>query len=342
VSRTERVAENLNRALGDLLDRDPTVHLLGEDITDPYGGAFKVTRGLSTRHPGRVLATPISEGALVGVAGGLALTGQKAIAEIMFADFVTLAFDQIVNFASKSVSMFGRPVPMSLTVRCPTGAGRGYGPTHSQSLQKHFLGVPNLSLFELTPFHDAGGVLDTLMDLGEPSILFEDKVLYGRRMHDGEPVHGLFEVDLVGPQAVARARVPAMGRPDCVVIAPGGLADRALAAARTLLIADEIVCEVLVPVQLYPLDLEPLLPVLAAAGRVVVAEDSTAGGTWGSELAQQVHRRLWGQLAGPVALVHAGDGPIPSAAHLERQVMVQDEDIRAAVRAARGRGAGRG
>lgn len=341
MTRTERVAENLNRALGDLLDRDSTVHLLGEDITDPYGGAFKVTRGLSTRHPGRVLATPISEGALVGVAGGLALTGQKAIAEIMFADFVTLAFDQIVNFAAKSVSMFGRRVPMSLTVRCPTGGGRGYGPTHSQSLQKHFLGVPHLSLFELTPFHQAGDVLAVLMDLAEPAILFEDKVLYGRRMHDGMPVHGLFEIDLVGPQAVARARVPGLGRPDCVVIAPGGMADRALAAARTLLLADEIACEVLVPVQLHPLDLDPLLPGLAAAGRVVIAEDSTPGGTWGSELAQQIHHRLWGRLAAPVTLVHAADRPVPSAAHLERAVLVQDEDIRAAVRAARGTGAGR-
>src|SRR5689334_22404670 len=104
-----RVADALNAALGALLAEDPGLYLLGEDITDPYGGAFKVTRGLSTRHPDRVLGTPISEAALVGVANGLALAGDRAIVEIMFADFALLAFDQIVNVAAKSTAMFGRP-----------------------------------------------------------------------------------------------------------------------------------------------------------------------------------------------------------------------------------------
>ena len=107
-----RVSQNLNQALHDVLAEIPDLYLLGEDIADPYGGAFKVTKGLSTRFPDRVLTTPLSEGGLVGVAAGLALAGQRAIAEIMFGDFVSLAFDQIVNFASKSVSMYGRRVPM--------------------------------------------------------------------------------------------------------------------------------------------------------------------------------------------------------------------------------------
>ncbi|MFC7644147.1 hypothetical protein ACFQX6_28000 [Streptosporangium lutulentum] len=146
-----RVAENLNAALHGLLDDDPTAYLLGEDILDPYGGAFKVTKGLSTRFPGRVIGTPISEGALTGVAAYLALTGNTAVAEIMFGDFVALAFDQLCNFASKSVSMYGRRLPLRMVVRCPTGGGRGYGPTHSQSLQKHFVGMPGLSLYEMSP-----------------------------------------------------------------------------------------------------------------------------------------------------------------------------------------------
>ncbi len=87
-----------------------------------------------------MLSTPLSEGTLVGAGAGLALAGEKAIVEIMFSDFVTLAFDQIVNFAAKSTTMYGRPVPVPLIVRCPTGGRRGYGPTHSQSLQKHFVG----------------------------------------------------------------------------------------------------------------------------------------------------------------------------------------------------------
>ncbi|MBI3688916.1 MAG: alpha-ketoacid dehydrogenase subunit beta [Actinobacteria bacterium] len=342
MSHTERVVENLNRALGDLLDRDPKVYLLGEDITDPYGGAFKVTHGLSTRHPDRVLGTPISEGGLVGVAGGLALTGQTAIAEIMFSDFVTLAFDQIVNFASKAVTMFGRVVPIRLVIRCPTGGRRGYGPTHSQSLQKHFLGVPNLVLFELSPFHDAGDIFAAILARGRPTILFEDKVLYTERTHRDGRVDDLFGFDLLGPQSVARARVEDVGAPDCVLVCPGGLAGRALAAARTLLLVDEIVTEVLVPAQLYPLDVEPLLPVLAAAQQVVVVEDSTAGGTWGAGIAHDVHTRLWGRLRAPVRQLHARDAVVPSTAHLEHEVLVQDEDIRHMVKDYLRRGIDRG
>src|SRR5439155_1315828 len=153
---TERVADNLNGALHRLFERDPRVYLLGEDLLDPYGGAFKISRGLSDRYPDRVLATPLSEGGFVGVANGLALCGDKAIVEIMFGDFIALSFDQIVNFATKSVSMYGRTLPLHLVVRCPVGGNRGYGPTHSQSPQKHFIGVPHLGLYELSPFHYNG------------------------------------------------------------------------------------------------------------------------------------------------------------------------------------------
>ena len=108
----ERVRETLNRALGNTLRRDARAYLIGEDIVDPYGGAFKVTAGLSARFPGRVLSTPISESAIVGLGAGLALAGDTAIVEIMFADFVALAFDPLLNFASKAVTRRASP-PMS-------------------------------------------------------------------------------------------------------------------------------------------------------------------------------------------------------------------------------------
>jgi pyruvate dehydrogenase E1 component beta subunit len=324
--------ENLNHALHSVLAADPRVYLLGEDIADPYGGAFKVTKGLSSRFPDRVLTTPISEGAIVGVGGGLALAGDAAIVEIMFGDFVALAFDQLLNFASKSVTMYGRRVPIRLVVRCPVGGNRGYGPTHSQSPQKHFIGIPGLSLYEMSPFHDNRIVLAELLSRGEPAILFEDKVLYTRRMHCEGTVDDLFRFRLVGD--LAQVYVDQPDQLDCAIIAPGGLAARAISAARSLLLAEELVCQVLVPSRLYPLRLEPVLPVLASARQVCVVEEGTAGGTWGSEVAQLVHRRLWGSLRRPVRLVHSADSVIPTAAHLERAVLVQDTDIHAALRAA--------
>jgi pyruvate dehydrogenase E1 component beta subunit len=324
-----RVVENLNLALHDLMAARPDLHLLGEDVVDPSGGAFRVTRGLSTRFPDRVLPTPVSEGGIVGVAAGLALAGASAVVEMMFADFAALAFDQLVNFASKSVSMYGCRLPMPLLVRCPTGGGRGYGPTHSQSLQKHFIGVPNLSLYETSPFHDNRTLLPAILDRAEPALLFEDKVLYARPMLTGGVVDDLFSYDLVAD--VARVFVEDPETFDCVLIAPGGVAHRALLAARSLLCEEDLACLMLVPSRLYPFDVEPLLPALVRARAICVAEESTAGGTWGSEVAQLIHGRLWGRLRRSVSLIHSGDSVIPAAAHLEERVLLQGSAIHRAV-----------
>ncbi|WP_237106533.1 alpha-ketoacid dehydrogenase subunit beta [Nonomuraea sp. MG754425] len=327
------MVENLNRALGGLLDADPNTYLLGEDLADPYGGAFKATKGLSSRYPGQVLSTPISESAVVGVAGGLALAGNKAIVEVMFSDFVTLAFDQIVNFASKSVTMYGQWVPIRLIVRCPTGGRRGYGPTHSQSLQKHFMGVPGLSLYELSPFRDSLATFHEMIASGGPCLFFEDKVLYTSRMYLNGVVDDLFSFDHLDARGtVARVWADDGDDPDCVLICPGGLVHRAVSAARSMLIEDELTCQILVPAKLYPFDFEPVLPLLRQSRLICVVEDSTAGGTWGADLAHAIHGLLWGRLGRPVRLVHARDSVIPAAAHLERSVLVQDSTIRRAVK----------
>ncbi|GAA2642801.1 transketolase C-terminal domain-containing protein [Streptomyces vastus] len=325
--------ENLNSALHERMRADSRLYVLGEDITDPYGGAFKVTRGLSQAHPDRVITTPISENGIVGVAAGLAMTGDAAIVEIMFGDFAGLAFDQVLNFASKSVSMYGRPHPMRLMVRCPSGGGRGYGPTHSQTLLKHFIGIPGLSLFELSPFHDNRTVLAHMMALGEPCVFIEDKVLYTRRTAADGRVDDLFDYDFLGARDIAPAHVyaDADADVDCLVIAPGGMAERALAAMRDLLLRHEINCRLVVPSRLYPVETEALLSAARRASHVCVVEESTAGGTWGAEVAHVLHERLWGRLSRPVRLVHSADSVIPAAVHLEREVLVQADTIRDAV-----------
>jgi len=332
MTSAERMAESLNRALRTLLDRDPCAYLIGEDIADPYGGAFKITRGLSDRHPDRVLVTPLSEGGIVGVAAGLALTGNKVVAEMMFADFVALAFDQLLNFASKSVSMYGRTIPLRMVVRCPSGGNRGYGPTHSQSLQKHFIGIPGLHLYEMSPFHDNTQLLEHMLGLGVPCVFFEDKVLYSRPLRTRGVVDGLFRCDfLPGGGTTAHVVTVEAPDPDWVIIAPGGLAERAMNAIRSLLLEDELTCELLVPSRLYPVDIGPLLPVLSRARGICVVEDGPVGGTWGELIAQLIHTRLWGRLGGPVLLLSARLSIVPAAAHLEREVIVQETTIHRAV-----------
>ncbi|MGI5186228.1 alpha-ketoacid dehydrogenase subunit beta [Dactylosporangium sp. CA-152071] len=306
-----RVAENINAALHTVLAGDERAYLIGEDLLDPYGGAFKVARGLSTRFPDRVLSTPISESAITGIAAGLALAGDTAIVEYMFADFLTLGFDQLVNFAAKSVTMYGERLPMRMVVRCPSGGGRGYGPTHSQSLTKHLIGVPGLAVFEMSPFRDAAEVFAEMLALGQPCVFVEDKILYTRRMLPA------VAAPFTGEVRDGVAYVGTGERPELVLIAPGGMAERALAALRTLLIEQEIAGLLVVPSRLYPVRLD-----LPPVPHVVVAEDGTAGGTWGAEVAHHVHARHFADLAAPVTLVHGADAVIPAAPHLERHVLV--------------------
>ena len=333
----ERVVENLNRALHDLFANDSHVFLLGEDILDPYGGAFKVSRGLSSRFPDRVLTTPLSEATFLGIAGGLALCGEKVIVEIMFGDFRALGYDQILNFASKATTMYGRKLAINLLVRCPVGGNRAYGPTHSQSIQKYFLGIPHLQLFELSPFHDNGSLLKKLMNMGEPCILFEDKVLYTQRMAVEGSIDEVFMWDAFDETGnFVRVFLDGEGEsiPDWLLIAPGGMVTRCLQAMKDLFVKDEITTQLLVPSQLYPFDIKPLTHTLHGVKHIAIVEESVAGGTWGNEVAQKLYPQQWKTLEQPIKLIHSRDSVIPTASHLEKQVIVQAEDIMQTLREA--------
>ena len=336
VTAGPRIIEELNQALHAVLGADERVYLLGEDVADPYGGAFRATKGLSTAYPDRVLSTPISESGMVGVAGGLALCGNTVIVEMMFGDFIALGFDQILNFATKSVSMYGRHTPMRLVVRCPVGGGRGYGPTHSQSLQKHFLGIPHLALYELSPFHEPQAILDTLMSRDEPAILFEDKTLYTRRRYSHGRLSDRFRFDhLDEDRNWVRVWGPGTNGEPIVLIATGGTALFAVAAAERLIDEDGFDVTVLVPARLYPVAVGPVLPLIVGAAGTWVVEESTAGGTWGAEVAAQLHAAAVEPLRQPVRLIHSADRVIPAAPHLEQTVLVQPSTIVTQVRQGR-------
>jgi pyruvate/2-oxoglutarate/acetoin dehydrogenase E1 component len=322
-----RLVDDLNSAFHELLKDDERLYVLGEDIADPYGGAFKATRGLSTSYPDRVFSTPISEQAIMGLANGLALCGNRVVVELMFSDFVTLAFDQIVNFASKAVDMYGERIPVSVVIRCPSGGYRGYGPTHSQSLQKHFLGVPNVDVFEMTPYHPVLPLFAHMLEQRRPCLFFEEKTLYPARIEDGE-VSGQMTIERVGTDpGTAQLRFGHPSETDCVLVAPGGMAGMAVRAAEQLLLRHERMVTVLVPARLYPLDVEPIAEAARGCGTVCVVEQSTAGATWGAMVAEQLYRRMWGTLRRPVELVCSAGSSIPAAAHLEREVLVQESWI---------------
>ena len=172
---------SINSYLKKFLKENDQNLILGEDILDPYGGAFKVTRGLSTEFPTQVFSTPISEAAITGISTGLTLKNHNVILEIMFGDFLTLTSDQIINGISKFLDLgdhrFGKYL-----IRCPMGAYRGYGATHSQSLESIFLNVPNLNIYSPNIFSDPYNLLDKILRKNNFSLFVEHKISYPKEL----------------------------------------------------------------------------------------------------------------------------------------------------------------
>jgi 2-oxoisovalerate dehydrogenase E1 component len=269
----ERVVNRIYAGLRAALERDERVLLIGEDIEGPYGGAFKVTKDLSQLFPGRVRNTPISELAITGVGNGLALAGMRPVVEIMFGDFVTLACDQIVNHAAKFNFMYAGQVTVPLVVRTPMGGRRGYGPTHSQTLEKHILGVPGTRV--IAPHHrfDPAVIYERL--LGDsvpplPTVVIENKILYGDKASP-EAVDGFkwFHSAHDFPISYMRAE----GRPDATIVCHGGMLPDVEKAVDRLFVDHDVVAEVICPTQLYPLQRNAMLPLAQRSRRLLFVEE---------------------------------------------------------------------
>jgi pyruvate/2-oxoglutarate/acetoin dehydrogenase E1 component len=325
----KRCAQALNEALHELFAAREDVYLLGEDVLDPYGGAFKVTQGLSDRFPDRVLTTPISEGGMLGVAAGMSLRGLRPVAEIMFGDFLALGFDQIVNGISKFREMYDGQVSVPLVVRTPMGGRRGYGPTHSQSLEKLLLGIPNICVVAASECHDLGALLVAAVEDDRPVFFIENKLMYGRPNRRPEDGH-------VGEFAVrdAGARYPALSfsgtdfsEDAATIVTYGGMVPIVLEAATELILEHEIFCEVVALSQLFPMELEPVLESVARTGALVTAEEGTLTGGFGAEIAARVQELQWSDLRRPVQRVAARDGIIPSARPLEDAMLPGAKDV---------------
>ena len=330
-----RCAQVLNETLLEVFERRADVYLLGEDVLDPYGGAFKVTQGLSTRWPDRVLTTPVSEASLFGIAAGMALRGYRPILEIMFGDFIALGFDQIVNGIAKFRAMFDDQVTVPLVVRTPMGGRRGYGPTHSQSLEKLLLGVPGLVVVAASECHDLRSLLLEAVEDDRPVFFIENKLMYGRqhRRPDGGRVDGLRCVE-------TDARYPALtfsgndfGAATATIVTYGGMLPIVLEAATQLILEHELFTEVVALSGLLPLELDPVLESVARTGALVTAEEGCLTGGFGAEIAARVQELAWDDLRRPVRRVAAQDGIIPAGRDLEDAVLPGVEDVVEAIAA---------
>lgn len=309
-------AEALREALASEMERDKTVFLVGEDI-GVYGGAFGVTRGLFEKFgPERVMDAPLSELGFVGAAVGAALAGSRPIVEIMFMDFVTLAMDQLVNQAAKLRYVYGPQARCPMVLRAVSGAGRSYGPTHSQSFEAWFLHTPGLKIAAPSTPADHAGLLKSAVRDGNPVIFIEHKMLYSQK---DEVPEDLPAVEL------GRALVTRPGN-DLTIVAWSWMAHQALIAAQSLA-AEGISAEVVDLRCLCPMDMETVLSSVRKTHRVMVVEEGCLTGGVAAEIACRVMERAFEYLDSPVRRVATPDIPIPCSAALERAAIPGVERI---------------
>lgn len=334
------VLELLNTALRQAMTIDDRVVLLGEDILDPYGGAFKVTRGLSTAFSDRVYTTPVSEAGMVGVASGMALRGLRPVVEIMFGDFLSLAADQLVNHAAKFRWMYNDQLCVPLVIRTPMGGRRGYGPTHSQSLEKHFLGLPGLRVLAPTLFGDPRALLArAILEDDDPVLFIEHKLLYPLTVHD-ETTLNEFSVSTTNnsaknsPSAYTTLSPPLSlfpypsytlslrdaPRPILTMVAYGFMAELCHQAQLRLAYDHEVFTELVIPTQLSPFCLDPVRTSAEQTKRILVIEEGTITLGWGAEVLARLSESM-GQNLHAVRRLAALDLPIPASIQLEEMIL---------------------
>jgi pyruvate dehydrogenase E1 component beta subunit len=308
-------------AMADALEADESVFMLGEDIA-AAGGAFKTTEGLMERFGAeRVLDTPISEQAIIGTAIGAAVRGLRPIAELMFADFAAVCFDQIANQLAKYRYMTGGQVTVPVTVRLANGAGAGFGAQHSQAVENWFINVPGLKIAVPGSPADAYSLLRAAVADDDPVLYFEHK---GMLNHKGEPP------DRTGPFELGRAAVVREGS-DVTVVATQLVRVRAEEAAEALA-QDGISVELIDPRTLVPLDLDTIRSSLDRTSRLVVVQESPASGSWGATLVAHLIAESFDAFDAPPVLISGDDTPVPYAGPMEQAWIPGAERIEAAVR----------
>ncbi|MGD0200741.1 MAG: alpha-ketoacid dehydrogenase subunit beta [Bryobacteraceae bacterium] len=298
--------EAIRQGIWEEMERDPNVFVIGEDI-GVYGGAFKVTAGMLERFgERRVIDTPLSESAIVGAAIGAGFLGLRPVAEMQFADFISCAFDQVVNFAAKCRYRWGAPVP--IVIRGPSGGGVHAGPFHSQNPEAWFAHVPGLKVVAPATAYDAKGLIKSSIRDNDPVLFFEHKGLY-RRIKEDLP-EGEYTVPL------GQARVFREGT-DLSIITYGATVYVAQEAAETLEREDKVSVEIVDLRTLLPLDEETVLASVRKTSRAIVLHEDTLTGGFGGEIAARIAEKVFDCLDGPVVRVAAADAPVPFSGPLE-------------------------
>ena len=307
--------EAVGAALDSEMDRDPDVFIIGEDVGQ-FGGAFKVTKGFLEKFgPRRVVDTPIAETGFTGLAAGAALVGLRPVVEFQFADFISCAFDPIINVLARHHYRTGDAMPV--TMRAPFGARLRAGPTHSQSVESYFAHVPGLKIVMPGTPEDAAGLLVSSIRDNNPVLYLENKYLY-RRLR----ANGRLSLD---PIPLGQAKVVVEGTQVSLITYSAGVSQGVEIAAE--LAKDGISVEVVDLRTLVPLDVDTIVTSVRKTGRAVVLHEAALRMGYGAEIAATIQEQCFWWLDQPVVRIGAKNTPTPTSPPLEDAVIPQPAQI---------------
>jgi pyruvate dehydrogenase E1 component beta subunit len=316
--------EAIREAMQQMMRKNSDIYLMGEDIAE-YGGVFGVTVGMLEEFgKERIRNTPISEEAIIGIGVGSALTGMKPITEIMFIDFITIALDEIVNQAAKIRYMFGGNAKVPLVIRTTTGAGKGAGAQHSQSLESLLTHIPGLKIVMPSCPYDAKGLMIASINDDNPVIFIEHKLLYRDKRYIQHVPEEIYEIPL-GVGDIKRE-----GK-DITVVATSLMVQKSIEAANMLKKDRNIECEIIDLRTLRPLDIDIILNSIKRTGKLLCVEESCCFGGFMGEVVSQVVEKGFDYLDAPIKRIAASNCPVPCSLVLEQEMIPNIDKIKKGV-----------
>ena len=317
------IREAINLTLDEEMARDERVVILGEDVASDQGGVYGITAGLAEKYGvERVIDTPITESAIIGAAGGAALTGLRPVAELMFVDFLGVCLDQLLNQIAKFRYMFGGQARTPVVIRTMIGAGTGTGPQHSQILYPLLAAIPGIKVVVPSNAADAKGLLAEAIRQDDPVVFCEHKALY---MDECDVPEGEFLIPF------GQARTVVEGT-DITVVAISRMVIFAEQAAKQLA-SEGISVEVIDPRTISPLDEGAILTSVAKTGRLVVVDEANPICSMASEIASIAAERGFDYLDAPIKKVTAPHTPVPATPCLEAHYVPSVDNIVTAIKA---------
>ncbi len=312
----------IRRTLTECMEKDPSIFLIGEDIADPYGGIHNVTKGIQAKvGTERVINSPLSEIALVGASVGAAIAGMHPVAEIMYADFLPICMDQIVNHAAKAHFLSGGKLNVPMVVRTNYGSGKGEGAQHSQDPCAWMLNFPGIKVVAPATARDAQGLMLAALQDQNPVIFCEHKMLYtlpGMILEENAPIE------------IGKASVEREG--DRVTVVAAAMMFHYAMKVAGLLAKEGIEVEVINPRTIKPFDYETVVRSISKTGKLLVVEESPYTGGWGAQLVSRVAETAFECLAKAPMRLAAQDAPLAADLVLEAREVPSVEKITSAVR----------